>query len=138
MAKNDSIILDSIIDDRIALKIPSDKRDEAFEYFCTEEILKDYNFTKDELQNGLVDGQNDGGIDAFVIIINGHCLTDAENFYWPRSSAELQVLLVTCKHHETYKLAPLDSLVATLSELLDFSVGENALKGDYNAEILPV
>ena len=38
MAKNDTLLIDGILDDRIAQKLPSDKRDEAFEYFAFEQI----------------------------------------------------------------------------------------------------
>lgn len=83
MAKNDKILIDGIIDDRIEQKLPSEKRDEVFEYFAFEQILKDYDLSFDEIQQGSVDGRNDGGIDGFFIIINGHILTDPENFKWP-------------------------------------------------------
>jgi hypothetical protein len=48
MAKNDKILIDGIIDDRIESKIPSDKRDEVFEYFVFEQLLKDYDLSKEE------------------------------------------------------------------------------------------
>jgi hypothetical protein len=39
MAKNDQLLLDGIIDDRITLKLPSDRRDEVFEYLALEQVL---------------------------------------------------------------------------------------------------
>ena len=135
MAKNDSILIDGIIDERIALKIPSDKRDEAFEYFAFEQILKDYDLSSDEILSGAVDGRNDGGIDGFFITINGHLLTDPESFQWPKSGAMLEVWIITCKHHDTFKQAPLDNLVASITELFDFSTDNSNLIGDYSEEI---
>ena len=44
MAKNDRLLLDGIIDDRVAIRLPSEKRDEVFEYFTFEQLLKDYNY----------------------------------------------------------------------------------------------
>ena len=38
MAKNDLILLDSIIDDRVAKRNPSDKIDEVFEYLAYEQV----------------------------------------------------------------------------------------------------
>lgn len=135
MAKNDKILIDGIIDERISFKIPSDKRDEAFEYFTLEQILKDYDFSKEEIQTGIVDGRNDGGIDGFFIIINGHILTDPESFSWPKSGAVLEVWLITCKHHDTFRQAPLDNLAASIIELFDFSVENEKLLGDYSIAI---
>ena len=72
MAKNDLILLDGIIDDYLSRNLPSTKRDEVFEYLATEQILKDYAFSKEQLLSGSVDGRNDGGIDEFFILVNGH------------------------------------------------------------------
>tara|TARA_R110001583_G_scaffold82363_1_gene218577 strand:+ start:3960 stop:4133 length:174 start_codon:yes stop_codon:yes gene_type:complete len=52
MAKNDKILIDGIIDDRIEIKLPSTKRDEVFEYLAFEQILKDYDLSKEEIEHG--------------------------------------------------------------------------------------
>ena len=122
MAKNDKVLVDGIIDDRVELKLPSDKRDEAFEYFAFEQILKDYDLSAEEIIQGSVDGRNDGGIDGFFIFVNGHLLSDPETFVWPKSGCILEVWFITCKHHDTFKQAPLDNLVASAHELFDFSL----------------
>ncbi len=136
MAKNDKILIDGIIDDRIDIKLPSDKRDEAFEYFSFEQILKDYDLSNDELKAGSVDGRNDGGIDGFFIFVNGHFLSDPQSFNWPKTGSVLDVWIITCKHHETFRQAPLDNLAASLTELLDFSIDNLNLKGEYADQIL--
>ena len=136
MAKNDKILIDGIIDERIEKKIPSEKRDEVFEYFSFEQILKDYDLSHDELISGSVDGRNDGGIDGFFIFINGHLLVELNKFNWPKSGSILELCIITCKHHDTFKQAPLDNLVASLTELFDLSIENENLQGDYSESIL--
>jgi len=136
MAKNDRVLLDGIIDDRLEMRLPSTRRDEVFEFLAFEQILKDADLSKDEIEIGSVDGRNDGGIDGFFILINGILLADPESFVWPRTGSELDVWIITCKHHDTFLQAPLDNLVASLTELLDFSLNSDQLKGDYSEEIL--
>lgn len=136
MAKNDKILIDGIIDDRIETKTPSEKRDEVFEYFAFEQLLKDYDLSKDEIAFGSVDGRNDGGIDGFFIFVNGHLITDTEKFLWPKSGSVLEAWIITCKHHDTFKQAPLDNLVASISELFDFGLNDDELNGDYSSELL--
>ncbi|MGJ8694188.1 MAG: AIPR family protein [Thalassotalea sp.] len=136
MAKNDALLIDGIIDDRVQDKLPSDRRDEAFEYLAFEQILKDYDLSRDEIESGSVDGRNDGGIDGFFILINGHILTEPESFIWPKSGCQLEVWIITCKHHDTFKQAPLDNLVASISEIFDLSLPDENLKGDYSESIL--
>lgn len=136
MAKNDKVLLDGIIDDRVESKLPSDQRDEVFEYLAFEQILKDFDLSHDEIENGSVDGRNDGGIDGFFIFVNGIFLAEPESFVWPRTGSELDVWIITCKHHDTFSQAPLDNLVASLTEILDFGLNNNELKGDYSEQIL--
>ncbi|MDT4330700.1 AIPR family protein [Methylomonas sp. MED-D] len=136
MAKNDRLLLDGIIDDRVVSKQPSEKRDEAFEYLALEQILKEFDLSTDEILYGSIDGRGDGGIDGFFILVNGHLLQDVESFVWPRSNSELKLVLISCKHHDTFKQATLDSLIATLTELLDFSIDDVELKGGYSEDLL--
>lgn len=136
MAKNDALLLDGILDDRVAERVPSDRRDEAFEYFAFEQILRDADLSHEEIMAGIVDGRDDGGIDGFFILVNGHPLIEVDSFVWPRSGCELEVWIITCKHHETFRQAPVDNLAASLSELLDLSLSNDELKGAYSDQLL--
>ena len=80
MAKNDVLLLDGIIDDRVENNVPSNRRDEVFEYLAFEQTLKSYDLSNEELLHGSIDGRNDGGIDGLFIFVNGHMLTDVEAF----------------------------------------------------------
>ncbi|MFC1678055.1 AIPR family protein [Planctomycetota bacterium] len=136
MAKNDKILLDGIIDDRMEMRLPSNDCGEAFEYLAFEQILKDNDLSREEIDNGTVDGRNDGGIDGFFILINGHYLSDPENFMWPKTGSQIELWIITSKHHDTFKQAPLDKLVASLTELLDLGLDYNGMKGDYSESVL--
>lgn len=136
MAKNDRLLLDGIIDDRVAIRLPSDKRDEAFEYLAFEQLLKDFDLSADELLYGSIDGRQDGGIDGFFVLVNGHLLQDPESFVWPRTNSELRLILITCKHHDSFKQATLDAFIATITELLDFSIDDASLTGAYSEALL--
>ena len=136
MAKNDVVLLDGIVDQRIVDGIPSAERDEAFEFLVLEEMLKDYDLTVDEIRSGWIDGRHDGGLDGFFIFINGHLLDETQEFPWPRSNAAIDVWLITCKHHSTFRQATLDALVATISELFDLSVPNDSLEGEYSEDLI--
>jgi hypothetical protein len=136
MAKNDRILLDGIIDARLNQGYPSQKRDEVFEFFCFEQLLKDFELSRDELEAGWVDGRDDGGIDGFYIFVNGLLLGDTSDFPWPRTRTEIVVYIVTCKHHETFQQPPLNALVASLQELLDFSLDPREFKGAYSEDLV--
>jgi hypothetical protein len=136
VAKNDTVLIDGIIAERISKKIPSDKRDEVFEYFVFDQILKNYDLTEDEVRSGWVDGRNDGGIDGFYIFVNGVLLRETGLPAWPRSGAELEIYVINCKHHDTFEQAPLNLLIASLTEILDFSIDSTAISDRYNEDLL--
>jgi len=85
---------------------------------------------------GSIDGKNDGGIDGFFILVNGHLLMDPESFSWPKSGAQLEVWVITCKHGETFKQAPLDNIAASISELFDLSLAPDSFQGDYSEALI--
>lgn len=136
MAKNDQLLIDGIIDERVQNKTPSDKRDEVFEFFAMEQLLKFADLSAEDIKTGWVDGGNDGGIDGFFTFVNGFLVTDTRGFNWPRSKAEIDVWIITCKHSDSFTQVPLDKLVATLSELLDLSIKSADLKDRYSPELL--
>lgn len=136
MAKNDLILLDGILDEYITKGLPSKDEGEVFEYLATEQILKDYAFTKDQLLSGSVDGHNDGGIDEFFVIVNGHLAEGIPTDFWPKSNAELEVIIITCKHDDSFKQAPITAMIPSLIEILDFTIPSARLTASYNERLL--
>jgi len=102
MAKNDVVLIDAIVDERLREVYPSNQRDEVFEFLAFEQVLKDFDLSREEIEAGWVDGRDDGGIDGFFVFVNGHLLQDALTFAWPKRNAEVEVRILTCKHHETF------------------------------------
>ena len=49
--------------------------DEFFEFFAANQILKDYAFSNEDVENGLVGGANDGGCDAAYVLLNDKIVT---------------------------------------------------------------
>lgn len=136
MAKNDLILLDGILDEYLSKGLPSGKADEVFEYLATEQILKDYALTKEQLLSGSVDGRNDGGIDEFFVLVNGHIAEKIPAEFWPKSNAELEVYIITCKHDDSFKQAPITTMIPSLMELLDFTIPSADLTASYNEHLL--
>ena len=136
VAKNDLILLDGILDEYLSQGLPSTKEAEVFEYLATEQILKDYAFSKEQLLSGSVDGRNDGGIDEFFVLVNGHLAENTPSEFWPKSNAELEVYLITCKHDSAFKQAPITTMIPSLIELFDFTISSSSLTASYNEPLL--
>lgn len=136
MAKNDLILLDAIIENRVKEGFPSNKKDEVFEYLAYEQALKEYDLSSDEILSGSVDGKDDGGIDAIFIFVNGHLINDLKSVMLPKSDVSLEVFFFTCKHKNSFKQDPINSMFTSLEELLDFSKDERIFNGEYNTDVL--
>lgn len=72
MAKNDVVLIDAIVDDRLREGYPSNQRDEVFEFLAFEQVLKDLDLSREEIETSWMDGRDDGGIDGFFIFVNGY------------------------------------------------------------------
>jgi hypothetical protein len=128
--------LRSIIAQRLVDGIPSADKGEAFEYFSFEQVLKNYDLSEEEFDGGWVDGQHDGGIDGFFIFVNGRLVADANSFAWPKLHAQVDIFVISCKHHDTFREATLNSILATVQEIFDLSLEGSQLKGAYSTDIL--
>ena len=137
MGRNDVIIVDNMVDRLVQGEyVTRSERAAAFQRMAIELVLGHTTPTTEELDEGIVDGANDGGIDGFFIAVNGALVTDPSSIAWPRSGIELEVWIYTCKHQDTFKQAPLDNLHSTLMELMDFSVAGTDLQGRYSEGVL--
>jgi len=134
MAKNDTILLDGILNDRLMAE-PMPIGD-AFEIFAFEQILKSFDLTRQELEFGWVDGKDDGGIDGFYTFVNGNLVQDPAKFPWPKKDATIDVCIISCKHKDSFKQEPLNTLFPTIEELLDFQKSPNDFNGQYSQELI--
>src|SRR5262249_42667267 len=107
-----------------------------FEYFCFEQLLKDYDLSRDEIESGWVDGRDDGGIDGWFTFVNGHLLHDHSDFSWPKTHAEITTLVLTCRHHNMFQQAPLNALHASVSELFNLAIDRKNLVGASSSAVL--
>ena len=138
MGANDTLLIDGILDERISEKQidnTPENRGRVFELFAISELLKNYDLTEEQINDGLVDGGDDGGIDGLYYFVNGNYISD-KSAVLPKTNAFLEIYVFTCKHHDTYELNPLESVDSSLSELFDFSIKQNELNSKYKKDIL--
>lgn len=134
MAKNDVILLDGILADRAVTE--SLDKSEMFELFAFEQILKGYDLDRGEIDSGWVDGKDDGGIDGYYTFVNGILVDDAAKFPWPKRSVTIEVVIINCKHRDSFQQEPLNTLFPTLEELLDFGKSPDEFDGMYSEAVI--
>lgn len=136
MAKNDVVLLDSLVD-KAKLRLGQGYDDsEVFELFCFEQLLKDYDPSYEEIESGWTDGTNDGGIDGFFVFVDGRLATEDVVGSAPRKNPKVQLLLFTVRHGDSFQQEPLNALCGALPELFDLRKSDAELAYPFATEVL--
>ena len=136
MAKNDLFLLDNLLTKKAADYPDLDSVGAVFEAFAFEQILKDYDLSYDELSSGWVDGPDDGGIDGFFVFLDGLLLMDKPDERQTRRNPDLEVVIITSKHGESFKQVPINNLIASIQELFDLSKDSVGLVSVFDEDLL--
>lgn len=135
MINNDKFLIDEILNDFGEKTLSSKEIDEVFEYFVYEQVLKEYDLDKNQIISGSVDGGNDGGIDAIFIFVNGHLLSEEINIDSIKN-VTLNIIFFTCKHADSFTQYPVNNIISTLEEFIDFKIKNENLISKYNKMLL--
>ncbi|MBH2007303.1 AIPR family protein [Candidatus Saccharibacteria bacterium] len=121
MPNNDPVLLDGVLDE-IKVTAPSGLNDaQVFDLFATEQVLKDYDLSIDELTAGLTDGSGDGGIDGFYTFAD-EILVD-EDFEKSRlpSRYSLDLYILQGKRTSSFTETAFDKWTVSLPVVLNLS-----------------
>ncbi|CAM4281386.1 AIPR family protein [Erysipelothrix aquatica] len=128
---NDTLLIDEI---KKKQKNESGKsKGDLFEFIAFQQFLKSFDLTEAEVEKGVTDGADDGGIDGIYIFINGNPFNSN---IMPKRDISIDVVIFTAKHADTFELHPLESVHSSITELLDFSISDENLKSTFNTRIL--
>jgi AIPR protein len=131
MAKNDILLIDQIVSE--LSKESGASLGEAFQAFAIGEVLKDYDLSPDEIELGLVDGRDDGGIDAWFTFVDGDLISETDDIEPRRTGTSLiEAWIFTAKHHDTFRQEPVVNLYATALDMLDLATEDKDLTDRYN------
>lgn len=111
---------------------------ELFELFSLSQIYKDKDLTYENIQNSIVDGSNDGGIDSLMVLIDDEYLEnidDLENFNFTNKTRS-KFLISQCKKENSFKEGPIDKLITTIPILFDLEKSETALLSRFNSDLV--
>lgn len=136
MTTNDQVVLRQLIAENPPG--PADNLDdsEVFELFTAGLVLKDFDLGQDAVASGIVDGSDDGGIDAIYLFVNGELIDETNEVVELRKDIALELIIVQASSHVGFRESILNSLIATSRDLLDLSVDESSLARAYNDRLL--
>lgn len=111
---------------------------DIFELFAINEITKSYQLSFENIQDSIVDGGHDGGIDSIILLVNDEVvesLDDLEDFKFNNKTV-IKVIITQCKKENSFKEGPLDKLITSIPELFDLSSTDTSLLTRFNSNVV--
>lgn len=119
---NNSALLEAIISDYSTENFPNENNlDRIFEYFATESYFKKYDFSIDEISNGLIGNTNDWGIDGFYIVINNKTIQNVEELKDMEFSRNftVELYILQYKNSNSFKETVVDKFIVVSPYIFD-------------------
>ncbi len=114
-------------------------QDEAsfFEFFSASQILKDYDLSDEEIENGIVGAGNDGGCDGIYIFLNKNLIMadQIEDIKAPKESV-IEMLIIQSKREYSFKEDALMKWKSISENLLSLSNSIEDYSKRYNEDVL--
>ncbi len=135
MADNDIIILDQILTKRKEIIAPDLSDSDYFEIFSVEELLKEYNLDYEEIENSIVGGGHDGGIDSFFIFIENNLASSDFDYSRIKEGAQIEFVIIQSKTQLGYSESVINNFISTFEDLLNMKNNLNDLVNVHNSRL---
>lgn len=112
--------------------------DEAsfFEYFSSSQILKDYDLSDDEIENGIVGSSGDGGCDSIYIFLNKNLvLPDQIDSIIPSKESKVEMVIIQSKRETSFKESAIQKWKDVSNNLLSLSNSLSDFTTRYNDDV---
>jgi ribonuclease D len=132
------ILLDSILQ-KMKAKYPTNlSDDDLFEFYCTDNILINYDLDYTEIGNGIVDGPRDAGIDAAYVFINRQLLTEDIKLDTFKQPVDIELYIIQVKNQDSFKESAVDKLSSSLPLLLDPNIDKSGLEALFKPKVVVI
>lgn len=111
---------------------------DAFEYFCAETVLKPFAMTFDDIEKGIVDGKDDGGIDGVYFFVNRSLIaidTEMDSF---KSPVTVELYIIQSKIQGGFAEGAIAKLHASVPQLIALDADPAILDKIYNSDVREV
>ena len=136
MTTNQQIILNTLLDQQKATLDTTLKEDDYFHLFVTEQVLKNFELSYDELQEGIVDNGGDGGIDSIYTFVNSELIQRDSDLIDGKRNSIIDVYIIQSKNSNGFGETPIEKCVSSANDLFDFTKTVESLRTVYNNDLL--
>ncbi len=136
MATNQQIILDTILQQQRTEIASSVSENDYFNIFVTEQVLKNYELSYDEVEEGIVDNGGDGGIDSIYTFVNSELIQRDSPLIEGKRNSLIEVFIIQSKNTSGFGESAIEKCTSSAIDLFDFSKEIETLRSVYNTELL--
>lgn len=137
MANNDLALIEALVTGQMSELEYVGNDSDFFEVFSVENILKDKDLSFEEIELGILDGPDDGGIDSAYIFIDGELINEEpDNFDFLKRHSVIEVHYFQTKYSASFKERAIESIQRTLNDMLNLNVDLDTFDGEYNPQLL--
>lgn len=137
MSKNNQVLIEQIIKQEFKENSLFKSEDDFFEFFTASQILKDYDLSNDQIEDGICGRSLDGGVDSMYMFINGDLIyedDDVSEKY--KRNADIELIIIQSKNEKSFNEEPILKLSKISSNLLDLDFIEINYKNRYNDKVI--
>lgn len=138
MAKhNEVILLEARLEELGTSVYPDLEKSELFERASVDAILRERELSHHEIDDGIVDGQDDGGVDAVYIFLNGELVSDESALVVAdQQQPMIELEVVQAKQEGGFGETSLQKLTDHLPELTALGADDDDLRVEFNEKVV--
>lgn len=135
---NNTMLVQSVVEEYGSRNgISSLRDDQIFELFAVYLITRDFELSHSEIEESIVDGSSDGGIDSFIILVGEQSVSTIEELndikFTP--STTVNVLIIQAKTSKSFQEVVIDKLNSSSSIIFDLQYSEQQLLDRFNSKL---
>lgn len=137
MSKNDQILTEQIIQQEFIKNTEFKNESDFFEFFSAAQLLKDYDLSYDQIEDGLCGNSLDGGADSIYLFINGDLISEdsgVEEKY--KRNVDIELFIIQSKNERSFGEDAIMKLARLSKNLLDLEFNPDNYRTRYNDKIL--
>ena len=108
-----------------------------FEFFCACHLMKNYDLSDEEIENGVLGKGNDGGCDAIFIVYNGNIVTeDSVDTISIAKKGQLELIIIQAKEETSFHEDAIMKWKTISDNLLQIGIDDSSFSSRYNEDVL--
>lgn len=132
---NEVVLLETRLNENHAKVMPSASMDEFFQLDAIDTVLRQRDLTHQEIEDGVVDGSDDGGVDAAFVFVNGDLISDLSAIR-PSDGASIHLHVLQVKNESGFSETALQKLIDSLPQLCALGAVDEKLLMEFNPKVV--